>query len=938
MKQSISKVFIKYYAEDMQTFCIVGNTVNTGNWNPEHGAQLNQTETCYTVALSFPTNFIFEYKYLRMGNPLIWENFGNRKIHCNHAVIHVKDWEGSGTSEIFYQDEGSKQHHYERLPEIKEHIKFSLSDSIIFVNFNLPIKVSRNPLYGDDNSQEKWLIEKNKGIWLPVLFDLTIDKNIDILWIGWPGLILNDESEQKELTDLLLSHFRCYPIFLSSSLLNDFTNFCNTILFPVFNNIIYMTRDKIPQYSLEQWETYKSVNSIFSEAIMNNFASQIIWINDYSLMLTPNFVSRRIHDLLNIGFYLQSPFPSADVFRVFPQAESILHSILACDLIGFHSYDYASDFLKTCKLLIGVEHHFSKEGCLLIEYFGRHVMVRVGDIGVEAEKIRGLMTMPEYFRMCKEVRGKYWGREVVIGYDTMQELSGLTLKLRAFGRYSQKNAWKPLLLQYLTKPKLTFGFEAPKLRDNIYRIQNDINSQAGQTIIELIEENPSASQRYALMAESSAILNTCYKDSICLIFYEYLIVNEGQLKPVIISESAGISKTIRSFIKINPYSDHNIYNALSTMHNKDHFLCRDHDTNWVLKNSMQNWAVNFLSDLKKAQKNPKLMQYMKHGMGDKMKLVALRKNFSKLDLESLMITYKRANYRAMFFDNEGTLVESMKADSRNLLTCMPKAKLLDCLSDLAKDPQNVIFIVTGREKRVLESAYNIAHLGLAAEFGAFIRWSHDMDWESRGVFSELWIESAKHIIASYVTRTEGSYLEEKECSVVFQYKNCDSEYGSWQAKELVSQLDVLLTPYVDECEVIEGIGYVEVKPRMVNKGYTVEYLMQECFEAGIVFDFVLVVGDDSSDEEMFKAIKELSVTKHSSISANARCFSCTLGRKPTQADYYLNDSAEILQYLEALRHWTKRDPEAFVNWHSSMHIVDIIKNRQDQNKNKDFDI
>lgn len=936
MKQSISKVFIEYHAEDMRTFRIVGNTVNTGNWNPEHGAPLNQTETCYTVALSFPIGFTFEYKYLRMGNPLIWEDLGNRKIHCNHAIIHVKDWEGLGTSEVFYQDEGSKQHHYERLPVIKEHIKFSLSDSIIFANFNLPIKVTRNPLYGDDNSQEKWLIEKNKGIWLPVLFDLTIDKNIDILWVGWPGLILTDESEQKELTDLLLSHFRCYPIFLSSTLLNEFNNFCNTILFPVFNNIIHMNRDKIPQYSLEQWETYKSVNSIFSEAIMNNFTNQIIWINDYSLMLTPNFVSRRIHEILNIGFYLQSPFPSADVFRVFPQAEAILHSILACDLVSFHSYDYASDFLKTCKLLIGVEHHFSKEGFLLIEYFGRHIMVRVGDIGVEAEKIRGLMTMPEYFRVCKEVREKYWGREIVFGHDTMQELSGFTLKFKAFGRYSQKNSWKPVLLQYLTKPKLTFGFEVPGLRDNIYKIQSEINTQAGQTIIELIEENPSASHRYALMAESAAILNTCYKDSICLIYYEYLIVNEGTSKPVIISESAGISRTIRSFIKINPYNEQNIYNALSSMHNKDHYLCRDHDTNWILKNSMQRWALTFLNDLKKAQKNPKLMQYMKHGMGDKMKLVALRKNFSKLDLESLMITYKRANYRAMFFDNEGTLVENMKSDSRNLLTCMPKAKLLDCLSDLAKDPQNVIFIVTGREKRVLESAYNIPHLGLAAEFGAFVRWSHDMDWESRGVFNELWKESAKHIIVSYVTRTEGAYLEEKECSVVFQYKNCDTEYGSWQAKELVSQLDVLLTPYIDECEVIEGIGYVEVKPRMVNKGYTVEYLMQQCFEAGIIFDFVLVVGDDSSDEEMFKAIKELAVTKHSSISTSARCFSCTLGRKPTQADYYLNDSAEILQYLEALRHWTKRDPEAFVNWHSSMHIVDIIKNRQ--NKNKDFDI
>jgi hypothetical protein len=39
----------------------------------------------------------------------------------------------------------------------------------------------------------------------------------------------------------------------------------------------------------------------------------------------------------------------------------------------------------------------------------------------------------------------------------------------------------------------------------------------------------------------------------------------------------------------------------------------------------------------------------------------------------------------------------------------------------------------------------------------------------------------------------------------------------------------------------------------------------------------------------------------------------------------LNDSSEIIQYLEALRHWTKRDSEVFANWNSSMHIVDIVR-------------
>ena len=152
-------------------------------------------------------------------------------------------------------------------------------------------------------------------------------------------------------------------------------------------------------------------------------------------MLTPNFVSRRIHELLNIGFYLHSPFPSAEVFRVIPHGEAILHSILACDIVGFHSYDYASDFLKTCKHFIGLEHHFSKEGYLLIEYFGRNVMLRVGDIGIETEKIQKVMKLPEFSKLKQELVSKYKEKKVLLGIDTMHKLSGLTLKLKAFKKF-----------------------------------------------------------------------------------------------------------------------------------------------------------------------------------------------------------------------------------------------------------------------------------------------------------------------------------------------------------------------------------------------------------------------------------------------------------------------------------------------------------------------
>jgi trehalose 6-phosphate synthase/phosphatase len=928
MRTGVARVHFSYISSCENEVRIIGSIENIGNWDPNQGIPLSKCGSVFTVSLSFPINTVLEYKYVKMTSPVTWEPFTNRKLNCKHSGISVKDSESSAISEIFYQTEATAKPHHEALPTIKENIKFLVKDSIIFANFNLPIKVTRNVKLADDNFSEKWLIEKNKGIWFPFLYDMAREKDIDISWIGWPGIILEDEEEKKDLSDLLVHKYKCHPVFLKEKELTEFNNFCNNILFQVFNNIIRLSVNEVPQYSVEQWEVYKTVNSIFAEAIMNNYVNQLIWINDYSLMLTPNFVSRRIHELLNIGFYLQSPFPSADLFRILPQAESLLHSILACDLIAMHSFEYASSFLKTCKLLLGLEHHFSKDGCCLIEYFGRHVMVRVGELGVEPEKIYELLETNELLAISTAIKSEFQGFRLLLGIDILHELSGLTLKLKAFRHYIKTHKEPVVLVQYLTKPKLTSGQHPEKLLASLTVLKNKINSIANREAVILRYEDLNPIQRYALMTQAYAIINTSFRDSTSLIPYEFLVVGGKTCKPIIVSENVGVSSSLRSLIKVNPYSKANIYNALANLDCTDCHPFRTHDLDWVKRKTMQKWAISFLNDLKKAQKDPKRMQYMKHGMGDKMKLVALKKNFSKLDLESLLITYKRANYRAMFFDNGGTLTEPIRSDSCSNLLFKPNVKLLECLTDLAKDPQNVIFIVTGREKAMLDNIYHIQHIGLAAEWGAFIKWSAEDDWESRCEIASLWMDTAKYIIESYVQRTEGAIIEEKERSIVFNYNQCDSDYGVWQAKELVSQLDDLLQPYVEDCEVAEGVGYVEVKPRNINKGFTVEYLLEQCNDAGIAFDFVLAIGDDSSDEEMFKVLKFMTASKHRCLNQNARAFSCTLGRKPSEADYYLNDSSEVLQYLEALRCWTKRDSEVIANWNSAIYAIDVAKERK----------
>lgn len=76
-------------------------------------------------------------------------------------------------------------------------------------------------------------------------------------------------------------------------------------------------------------------------------------------------------------------------------------------------------------------------------------------------------------------------------------------------------------------------------------------------------------------------------------------------------------------------------------------------------------------------------------------------------------------------------------------------------------------------------------------------------------------------------------------------------------------------------------------------------------QKGMLPDFVLCIGDDRSDEDMFEVIK--SARTGPSLSPVAEVFACTVGQKPSKAKYYLDDTTEILRMLLGLAEVSVQD-------------------------------
>lgn len=84
----------------------------------------------------------------------------------------------------------------------------------------------------------------------------------------------------------------------------------------------------------------------------------------------------------------------------------------------------------------------------------------------------------------------------------------------------------------------------------------------------------------------------------------------------------------------------------------------------------------------------------------------------------------------------------------------------------------------------------------------------------------------------------------------------------------------------------------------VNKGIVAEKIFTSMTGKGKLADFVLCIGDDRSDEDMFEIIGN-AVSRHI-LSYNTEVFACTVGQKPSKAKYYLDDSSEVITMLESL--------------------------------------
>jgi trehalose 6-phosphate synthase/phosphatase len=204
----------------------------------------------------------------------------------------------------------------------------------------------------------------------------------------------------------------------------------------------------------------------------------------------------------------------------------------------------------------------------------------------------------------------------------------------------------------------------------------------------------------------------------------------------------------------------------------------------------------------------------------------------------------------LLLDYDGTLVPFARSPE----LAAPDEEILTLLEALAASPGVTVGIVSGRPREQLDAWFGDQPLVLWAEHAFWHRPHPGAEWQAAAATSPGVPGRIQLMLEQFTTSTPGSHLEVKSASVAWHYRGLQREFGARQAHQLRMLLGDALSnqPF----EVLEGEKVIEVRMRGVTKALAAQRL-----RAGTAPDaLVVAIGDDHTDEEMFRALPGSALT------------------------------------------------------------------------------
>ena len=651
-------------------------------------------------------------------------------------------------------------------------------------------------------------------------------------WIGWPGETDALSADARAGLERQLAEQRLVAVHLSSEDVDGFyRGFANRVVWPLFHYQV----DRVPVDAAD-WDAYVRVNRQFADTAVHAYRDgDTIWVHDYQLMLVPAMLREALPQA-RIGFFLHIPFPSSEVFRVLPWRRQIIEGLLGADLVGFHTFAYLRHFVSSLLHVDGVEVDIDR-----VHLDGRDVRLGAFPMGIDAAAFAATAAAPETAAEAAAIRRNAGDRRLILGVDRLDYTKGIPRRLQMIERLLTRHPELADSIRFVQIAVPTRGdVEAyQRFKRQVDEHVGRINGAFGtlrSAPVHYVHQSVTSLELAALYRAADVMLVTPLRDGMNLVAKEFAASRVDEDGVLVLSEFAGAAAELDGAVVVNPYDIESlvdrILKALSFTREERRARMRTMRAQ-VAENDVHAWAARFLQTLVHTRSAGRVPPPDDSAGG----------------LAAAVAAIAVAPHLRILLDYDGTLVPLARSPE----AAVPDAELLELLTALAALPSTAVDIVSGRPREPLETWFGHLPISLWAEHGFWHRSAPGAAWKAAAVALPDWQDRLRPLLEQFVAATPGSRLEVKDASLAWHFRGAQREHGIRQAHELRMLLGTAFSN--QPWGVHEGKKLIEVRLRAADKAVVAARLASgEALPSA-----VLVVGDERTDEDLFRALPPSSV-------------------------------------------------------------------------------
>ncbi|GMM33171.1 trehalose 6-phosphate synthase/phosphatase complex subunit [Saccharomycopsis crataegensis] len=609
-------------------------------------------------------------------------------------------------------------------------------------------------------------VKGNGGLRNAVNFSLEDGNTIEnVQWVGTVGMATDELSDKlkSEIQTKLASDHDCLAVFADDfTFQGHYRNYCKEILWPTLH---YQVPDNPKSKAFEDhsWEYYKKLNEFFADKIAAAYEpDDVIWVHDYHLLLLPQMLRERLGPKVKCGLFLHAAFPSSEVFRCLAQRKPLLLGMIGANSVGFQIPEYCRHFMQTCNRILLAD--VNNDGLL---YQGRYIGVYSNPIGIDAKKLAKQIDDPTVGQLKQMIQERWAGRQLIVNRDKLDRLRGVKQKLLAYEIFLKKYPDYVNKVSFIQICLKSNNYDTD-LEYEIMTIVERINSMStdftvSQPVV-FLHQDIDFQQYLALISVADTFIVSTMREGMNLTCHEFIVATEEKKSPLILSEFTGSAHLFQQgALLINPWNLNQIANEI---HQALTMSLEEKTNRWnnlykVLTNkNCYKWVSNSLTEIQHAW--------------DKQQE---RSNTKSLNLNNSRFigVYHESKAKETRNTKRLFVLDFDAYDTRTAKLVSSNNRKLSVLSELANDPNNLVFVMSYMKKSDLDVMYGrIPNIGLIGENGGYIKLPHNDSWICLLQDQELiWMEPAVDVIKSMVERLPSSYMELLEATIRMHCESCD---------------------------------------------------------------------------------------------------------------------------------------------------------------------